>query len=440
MSSFRTPLAVLAAGALVLGTSELGVAGLLPAIGAGLHVTAASAGLLVTAYAVAVAVGGPVLTALLRRHDARRVLVAALLAMAAGNALTATVPWYPAVLAARALTGAAAAVYAVAALGAAGAIAGPDRQGRAVAIVFGGVAVSSVLGVPLCSLLAGWIGWRSDYLLLAAASLAVIPAVPRTLHPTAPNPPTDPTANADPIANADRIANADPIANPDPVGDTGGLAGGSVAGGAGRWREVAAGRWVAWFGPARPGRLLGMFGVNAAVQTAQYAVGTYLVVMAEAAGLRGGAVAALLLSAGVAGVAGIAAGGRLADRHAGRAVVAATAVLAGVLAVVPLALGHPALLWVAAVVWTLAAAAFSAAAQVRVAEEVSSAGGVAGAANISVGNVGIATGSALGGAALRVVGPPGPALFGAVLATAGLAGSLALLGRRPWMITQPERS
>lgn len=420
MSSFRTPLAVLAAGALVLGTSELGVAGLLPAIGAGLHVTAASAGLLVTAYAVAVAVGGPVLTALLRRRDHRRVLVAALLAMAAGNALTATVPWYPAVLAARALTGAAAAVYAVAALGAAGAIAGPDRQGRAVALVFGGVAVSGVLGVPLCSLLAGWIGWRSDYLLLAAASLAVIPALLHTLHPTAP----DPSATADPVA--DRLV---------------GPAGRDPAGGAGRWPEAAAGRWVAWFGRARPGRLLGMFGVNAAVQTAQYAVGTYRVVMAEAAGLRGGAVAALLLSAGVAGVAGIAAGGRLADRHGGRTVVAATAVLAGVLAAVPAALGHPVALWAAVVLWTLAAAAFSAAAQARVAEEVSSAGGVAGAANISVGNVGIATGSALGGAALRAVGLPGPALFGALLATAGLAGSLALLARRrPWMITGPERS
>jgi predicted MFS family arabinose efflux permease len=88
----------------------------------------------------------------------------------------------------------------------------------------------------------------------------------------------------------------------------------------------------------------------------------------------------------------------------------------------------------------VAAAAFSAAAQVRVAEEVDSAGGVAGAANISVGNVGIATGSALGGTALRVIGLSGPALFGAVLAVAGLAGSLALLARRPWVITEPERS
>jgi DHA1 family inner membrane transport protein len=428
MSSFRTPLAVLAAGALVLGTSELGVAGLLPAIGAGLHVTASSAGLLVTAYAVAVAVGGPVLTALLRRHDGRRVLVAALLVMAAGNALTAAVPWYPAVLAARALTGAAAAVYAVAALGAAGAIAGPERQGRAVAIVFGGVAVSAVLGVPVCSLLAGWIGWRSDYLLLAAASLAVIPALLHTLRPAPPVPPAGAAGRATGPSAGHPAGTTDRLEETVPGDRTGGR------------REVPAGRWAAWFGTARPGRLLGMFVVNAAVQTAQYAVGTYLVVMVEATGLRGGAVAAVLLSAGVVGVAGIAAGGRLADRHAGRTVVACTAVLAGVLALVPVALGNPVLLWAAVLAWTVAAAAFSAAAQVRVAEEVDSAGGVAGAANISVGNVGIATGSALGGTALRVIGLSGPALFGAVLAVAGLAGSLALLARRPWVITEPERS
>jgi DHA1 family inner membrane transport protein len=419
MSSFRTPLAVLAVGALVLGTSELGVAGLLPAIGAGLRVSAGSAGLLVTAYAVAVAVGGPVLTALLRRFGHRRVLVGALLAMAAGNALTAAAGWYPAVLGARALTGAASAVYAAAALGAAGAVAGPARQGRAVAVVFGGVAVSSVLGVPLCNLLGDWIGWRAVYLALAAAALTVVPAILHTLPAPSPQPPSPPANPAD-----HRAALANGGTGPDRGAGPGGRGAGRV--------------WRGWFGAARPRRLGAVFGVNAAVQAAQYAVGTYLVVMVGAAGLRGGAVAAVLLGAGIAGVGGTAVGGRLSDRHARRTVVASAAALAGVLAVVPAVLGNPVLLPVAAVAWTVAAAAFSTAAQVCVAEEVGVSGGVAASANISVSNVGIATGSALGGAALRLVGPSGPALLGAIMAAAGAAGALALLTRRP--PTTPPRT
>lgn len=419
MSSFRAPLAVLAAGALVLGTSEQGVAGLLPSIGAGLRVSAGAAGLLVTAYAVAVAVGGPVLTAASRRHGHRRVLVAALLAMAAGNALTAAVPWYPGVFAARALTGAAAAVYAVAALGAAGAIAGPTRQGRAVAIIFGGVTAAGIVGVPLCTLLGGWLGWRTVYLLLAAASLAVVPPLRYALTPA----PAHRSTGLDPErahAAIDRVGR--------PVG--GGPAGGAVHRRGPRPVDTSVrrggGLWPTWFGRARPRQLVGIFAANAAVQAAQYAVSTYLVVMAEAAGLRGAAVAGLLLSSGVAGVVGTVLGGRLADRHPRRTAVASAAVLAGMLAVLPVVLGNAVLLWAAAVAFVVAAAAFSTAAQVCVGNEVGAAGGVAGAANISVSNVGIATGSALGGTALRLVGLPGPAVFGAAMAAAALAASLSL--------------
>ncbi|WP_131769538.1 MFS transporter, partial [Candidatus Protofrankia californiensis] len=98
-------LAVLALGTVVLGTSELGVSGLIPAISADLNVSAGAAGALVAVYAVAVALAGPVLTATLRRLPRRRVLVAALGTLAVGNGATAVAPGFPALLAARALTG-----------------------------------------------------------------------------------------------------------------------------------------------------------------------------------------------------------------------------------------------------------------------------------------------------------------------------------------------
>jgi DHA1 family inner membrane transport protein len=375
----------LALGAFVLGTSENGMAGVLPAIGAGLRVSAGAAGLLVTAYAVAVAVAGPVLVGLLRRVGHRRVLVGALLAMAAGNAATGAATWYPAAVAARAATGAAAAVYAVTALGAAATLSGPGRQSRAVAVVFGGVTVASVLGVPAGMVAAGWFGWRAVYLTLAVAALAVIPPLLTTL----------------PAMVSGRAGS-----NTTPTSADG------------------AGGWVS-------GRVVVLFVVNALVQAGTYAVSTYLVVLAgREAGLRGAGAGALVLVAGVAGLGGMVLGGRVPDAAARRAMLVAVAVLAVVLGVLPAVMGNAVLLAAAAAGWSVAFGVFCTAAQVCVGLESGGAGGVAGAVNISASNVGIAIGSAVGGAALRVAGTAGPGLAGAALTATALATAATLAVHR----------
>ncbi|GLW06844.1 hypothetical protein Misp01_19740 [Microtetraspora sp. NBRC 13810] len=134
MNRVPVVLSVLALGTLVLGTSELGVVGLLPAISGDLGLSPGATGSLVTVYAVAVALAGPPLAAVLGRLPRRTGLTAALAALAVGNAVTAAAPRLPELLAARALTGAAAAAYAAIAVTTAVALTGPARYGLPFAV------------------------------------------------------------------------------------------------------------------------------------------------------------------------------------------------------------------------------------------------------------------------------------------------------------------
>ncbi|MEV7682758.1 MFS transporter [Streptomyces sp. NPDC088341] len=370
----RAALAVPALGALVLGTSELGVAGLLPRIGADLGISVGTAGGLVSVYAVAVALLGPPLTAMTSRLSRRRVLLGALGALAVGNGVTALAPCFPALLAARALTGAAAAIYAVTALAVATALTGPERRGRAVATVFGGITVSAVVGVPLSTLLGDGFGWRAVYGALAALSTAVLVAAVRLVPESAPEPPSHMPSRLRALAEA---------------------------------------------------RLLVTFAGNAVVTTGHYMASTYLVVLlTRETGLGTATVGVLLLAGGISGTVGTIVGGTCADRHPRRALSGATALLAVSMAVIPLVMASPALIWPVTLLWTAAFNAFSTAAQVNVSLQADPATDLAAAANISVFNAGIAVGSAAGGLVLPLAGFTGIALTGAALALAGLTAVL----------------
>ncbi|MGJ5833718.1 MFS transporter [Streptomyces ossamyceticus] len=369
-------LAVLALGALVLGTSELGVAGLLPAISADLQVSAGAAGTLVSAYAVAVALLGPALTVVTSRLPRRQVLVGALGALATGNGVTALVTEFPTLLAARALTGAAAALYAATALTTAATLTGPERRGRAVAIVFGGITVSAVLGVPASSLLGSVFGWRAVYGVLAALTMGVLVAAACLVPDSAPEPPASLSTQLRALTAA---------------------------------------------------RLPVTFAVNAMVTAGHYTASTYLVVLLiEQTGLGAAAVSMLLVTSGVSGTVGTIVGGTAADRHPRHALTAAAALLAISMSVIPLIVTTPVLTWPAALIWSAAFGAFSTAAQVNVSLQATPAAGIAAAANISMSNVGIACGSAAGGLALHLVGYTGITLTGAALTIAGLTTALLL--------------
>jgi DHA1 family purine base/nucleoside efflux pump-like MFS transporter len=168
---------LLAAGAFAVGTSAYVVSGVLPVVSAELDVSLTAAGQLTTAFALAYAVSAPLLATLTARWERRTLLVAALLVAALGNAVSAVATTYPLLLGGRVVAALGAAAYTPAATLFATALRPPAERGRTVAIVFGGLTVALALGVPAGSLLAGSLGYRGVFGLVAAVSLAMAVAV-----------------------------------------------------------------------------------------------------------------------------------------------------------------------------------------------------------------------------------------------------------------------
>ncbi|MEU1386015.1 MULTISPECIES: MFS transporter [unclassified Nonomuraea] len=158
MSSRLYPLA---AGNFAIGTGMFVTAGLLTPISADLRISTSAAGQLMTVFALAYAVLSPLLAALTARLSRRRLLLLALAVFVAGNVLTALAPTYPLVMATRVVAAAGAAMFTPTASGVANVLTSPDRRGRALALVMGGLSVSSAVGVPLGTWLGSVSGWRT---------------------------------------------------------------------------------------------------------------------------------------------------------------------------------------------------------------------------------------------------------------------------------------
>ncbi|MFI7419499.1 MFS transporter [Nonomuraea sp. NPDC049684] len=158
MSSRLYPLA---AGNFAIGTGMFVTAGLLTPISADLGISTSAAGQLMTVFALAYAVLSPLLAALTARLSRKRLLLLALAVFVAGNVLTALAPTYPLVMATRVVAAAGAAMFTPTASGVANALTSPDRRGRALALVMGGLTVSSAVGVPLGTWLGSVSGWRA---------------------------------------------------------------------------------------------------------------------------------------------------------------------------------------------------------------------------------------------------------------------------------------
>ncbi|MGE6737275.1 MFS transporter, partial [Streptomyces sp. NPDC059900] len=175
---------VLAAGTFLMGTTEFVVAGILPDIAPDLGASVSHAGLLITAFAVGMIVGGPVMALATLRLPRRVTLVLALAVFAAGHVVAALSSSFAVVLAARFVTAlATGAFWAVGFVIATGA-AGPANATRAVGVMMGGLTLANVIGVPAGSLAGHVTGWRG--LFWALAALAALAAavigrfVPRT--------------------------------------------------------------------------------------------------------------------------------------------------------------------------------------------------------------------------------------------------------------------
>ncbi|GHH40344.1 MFS transporter [Streptomyces umbrinus] len=368
------PLALLAlaVGAFGIGTTEFVMMGLLPDVADDLGISIPSAGHLVSAYAIGVVIGAPLLAAVTARMSRRKVLIGLMVLFVVGNTLSAFAPDHHSLLAARFLSGLPhGAFFGVGAVVATGLVPA-ERKARAVSMMFLGLTVANIAGVPAATLVGQNFGWRATFLgvsvigLVAIASLALV--LPRD---------------------------------------------GSHAPAAGLRSELAALKslpvWLA-------------LGTTVAGFGALFSAYSYITPMlTDSAGYADSSVTLLLALFGVGATIGNLLGGRLADRSMRGTLFGGLVSLVAVLALFPLLMGTA---WSAALaVVLLGTAAFvtSSPLLLMVMEKASSAPSLASSANQAAFNLANAGGAWIGGLTLAAgFGTTSPALAGAALAVLGL--------------------
>ncbi|MFE3996410.1 MFS transporter [Streptomyces goshikiensis] len=182
------PLALLALaiGAFGIGTTEFVIMGLLPEVAADYGVTIPTAGFLVTGYALGVVLGAPLMTVLGTRVPRKRMLMLLMGLFIAGNVLSALAPAFGVMLAGRVVASLAhGAFFGIGSVVAAGLVA-PEKKAGAIAMMFTGLTVANVVGVPLGTLVGQTAGWRLTFLIVAALGVLgllgiakLVPELPR---------------------------------------------------------------------------------------------------------------------------------------------------------------------------------------------------------------------------------------------------------------------
>jgi DHA1 family inner membrane transport protein len=342
-----TAIVMLAFGTAVIVATEFIVVGMLPMMARSLAVSLPEAGLLVTWFALSSAIFGPVLTIASSRMEPRRVAVAVLLAFAGGNLVATLVPTLAVVTGVRVVQGAALPVFVSVTNAAVARLAGPGREGRAIALANVGVVVGLVLAVPAGVALAARAGWPATFVGLALLALAAMAAIGATFPR---------------------------MGNPDLP---------SIGAQATLVRE-----------PVFLGHLL----LSAVLFTAMFASYTYLAAFLEtAAGLDSGVVALVLAGFGVAGLLGNWVAGRVVDRGPTVATAGGAGTLMLATGAVSLTSGAPPLLLPLLALWGAAHTAGFVLCQVRVMFSGAHAPAFASSLNISACNLGIAAGAVAGG-------------------------------------------
>ena len=409
-------LLVLGAATFVMVTAEMVPTAVLPEMSAGLGVSEAQTGLLVSVWAAVVVIGSFPLVRLTQHLDRRAVIVWSLVVLAVSVAVTALAPAYPIAVAGR-LVGALSVGLLWATTNAYSADLVADRDlARAVAVVLGGATLGTVIGTPIASLVAQGAGWRAAFWGLAVAALVaavlVRTVVVRPPHPDAVGPDA-----------------AVPDAAPRVERSTDAASGADAAGGA-----------SATHGGTPRGILpmVAVVGLIALLLVGHYGTYTYITRLVEApASQVPGGIGALLLVFGLASAAGVALAGRFGERTDRALVVSAIGTGVGVAGLGVVAV-HPVLGIGMLVLWGVASGALPPLAQtmiLRLAGQRRRA--LAGALIPVVFNLGIAIGAALasvvvGGGALAAL----PVLGAAVIAVAAVG--LGVVVRRSRGVTAPS--
>ena len=394
------PLALwaLTLSAFAIGTTEFVIVGLIPTIAASLQVSLPSAGLLVSLYALGVAIGAPVLTALSSRLPRKPLLLGLMVLFTVGNLVAWQAPGYQALMAARVLTGLAHGVFFSIGATIATSLVAKDKAASAIALMFSGLTVALVSGVPLGTWIGQHFGWQNTF--LAVSLLGVIAFVGSLL--------LIPRNIATPAA--------------------GGLL-----------------TQLAVLG--RP-RLLLVYAMTALGYGGSFVAFTYLApILQQVSGYAPSSVGLVMLVYGVSVAFGNIWGGRLADRHGPvRALQVIFLLLALVLLVLTFTASSPWLVLLTVLAWGAVAFGNVAGLQVYVVQqaerETPHAVDVASGLNIAAFNVGIAGGAWGGGLIVSKLGLLATPWIGAlvVLGAVGLTSWSGRLDRRAGIGPRPLAS
>jgi len=170
------PLALLALtiSAFAIGTTEFVLVGLIPTIAEQLAISVPSAGLLISIYALGVAIGAPVLTALTGKLARKKLLIGLMVLFTIGNLLAWLSPNYETLVVARLLTGLAHGIFFSIGSTIAASLVPKEKAASAIAIMFGGLTVALVTGVPLGTFIGQQFGWRETFLVVSAISVVAL--------------------------------------------------------------------------------------------------------------------------------------------------------------------------------------------------------------------------------------------------------------------------
>jgi DHA1 family inner membrane transport protein len=186
----RLALLALAVGGFTIGTAEFLIMGLLPQVARGVDVSISTAGHAISAYALGVVVGAPLLAAFGAKYPRRRMVLVLMAAYAVFNFISALAPTYGTLVVSRFFAGLPhGAYFGIAALIAAE-LSPPERRGRSVSMVILGLSVANVIGVPAVTWLGQAVGWRTAFVVVAALAAATVASILATV----PHLPADPDA------------------------------------------------------------------------------------------------------------------------------------------------------------------------------------------------------------------------------------------------------
>ncbi|OYD69082.1 DHA1 family inner membrane transport protein [Rhodococcus sp. OK302] len=370
-SGRRAAMVALALGGFGIGTTEFVAMGLLPEMAAGLGVSEPTAGHVISAYALGVVVGAPLLAALTARIPRRTLLIALMIAFTVGNAASVFAPSYETLMLARFVAGLPhGAYFGVAALVAAH-LAEPGKRAKAVAMVMMGLSVANVVGVPVAAWLGQTVGWRSAFALVAVIGVATVLSLLIWI----------PQLDAMPASN--------------PITELGALGRPQV------WMTLIVG--MVGFG--------GMFAVYTYISTT----------LTDVSGLGTSFIPLALMLYGLGMVAGNFVGGYLADRALMKGLFISMASLAIVLAIFVLAVRNPYTALVFVFLIGLAGSSMVPGLQTRLMDVAEDAQTLAASLNHAALNIANAFGAWIGGVVIAAgYGYTAPAAVGSLLAVAGL--------------------